>query len=326
MIGLDTSKCYGFEKHRSGWNYAITSLLPYHTLSGIPVDGFLEHSFSWGVEEYLHGANPHNIPYSRPWVGFLHNPPNMPSWFDSFNSPEAIFNRDVFRQSLKSCVAIITLSDYLKGWVNKNCDNQVISVRHPTGTNVPKWSIDKFLNESRPTILQIGYWLRKLESIAKLKAPYPFKKFWLPSDWSYAELLLEVYTKTNKDFYEEKQNWATVKVIHDWLDHSEYDRMLTSGIVFLDLYDSSANNAVIECIARNTPLLVNRLPAVVEYCGEDYPLYFDDLDHAASLLYNKDKIIEAHTYFKNMDKRWIGGAYFAADLQDKLSEILIGGA
>ena len=108
----------------------------------------------------------------------------------------------------------------------------------------------------------------------------------------------------------------------DWIEHSDYDELLTSGVVFLDLYDSSANNAVIECIARNTPLLVNRLPAVVEYCGEDYPLYFDDLDHASRLLCDTDKIIEAHLHFKNMDRRWLGGSYFAADVQRKLKEVL----
>ena len=100
--------------------------------------------------------------------------------------------------------------------------------------------------------------------------------------------------------------------------------MLTSGIVFLDLYDSSANNAVIECIARNTPLLVNKHPAVVEYCGEDYPLYFDNLDHASDMLHDRELIISAHEYFKNMDKSWLNGGYFANDVIAKLGEVTNG--
>tara|TARA_R100000995_G_C3477132_1_gene121603 strand:- start:1539 stop:1871 length:333 start_codon:yes stop_codon:yes gene_type:complete len=102
----------------------------------------------------------------------------------------------------------------------------------------------------------------------------------------------------------------------------DYDEMMTSCIVFLDLYDSSANNAVIECIARNTPLLVNRHPAIVEYCGEDYPLYFDSLDHAFELICDLDKIFAAHEHFKSMDKRWINGSYFANDLTTKLEAVL----
>tara|TARA_R100000908_G_scaffold64981_1_gene51018 strand:- start:6598 stop:7014 length:417 start_codon:yes stop_codon:yes gene_type:complete len=135
--------------------------------------------------------------------------------------------------------------------------------------------------------------------------------------------ILEFYNRTNTSYFQEKYNWAGVEIL-DWLSHNDYDDILTSGIVFLDLYDSSANNAVIECIARNTPLLVNKHPAVVEYCGEDYPLYFENLDHAASILYDKDLIISAHEYLKNMDKSWLNGAYFANDVVTKLGEVTYG--
>ena len=48
------------------------------------------------------------------------------------------------------------------------------------------------------------------------------------------------------------------------LSNEDYDILLSENIVFLDLYDSSANNAVIECIARATPLLVNNLVWVIK--------------------------------------------------------------
>jgi len=67
---------------------------------------------------------------------------------------------------------------------------------------------------------------------------------------------------------------------------------------------------------------VNRHPAVVEYCGEDYPLYFDSLDHAFELICDFDKIFAAHEHFKSMDKRWISGSYFANDLTTKLEAVL----
>jgi hypothetical protein len=37
-------------------------------------------------------------------------------------------------------------------------------------------------------------------------------------------------------------------------------------------------------LARGTPLLVNRLPAVEEYLGPDYPLFYADLSQIESLL------------------------------------------
>lgn len=71
-----------------------------------------------------------------------------------------------------------------------------------------------------------------------------------------------------------------VRVV-DYLTDMEYDRLLSQNLVFLDLYDSSANNALVECIVRGTPVLVNPLDAVVEYLGVDYPLHFDNLAEAA---------------------------------------------
>ena len=78
---------------------------------------------------------------------------------------------------------------------------------------------------------------------------------------------------------------------------------MSSNITFVDLYDSSANNAVIESIARATPLLVNPLPAVVEYLGKDYPFYFENLGEAAKKAENFDLVEETHLYLLNCETR-----------------------
>ena len=87
------------------------------------------------------------------------------------------------------------------------------------------------------------------------------------------------------DFLKSKNEINSVKFI-DHLDNNDYDVLLSQNIVFLDLYDTSANNAVIECIARGTPLLINRHPATIEYLGEKYPFYFDSLKEANEKLNN----------------------------------------
>lgn len=315
MISLNLSTCKGFKEHRSGWSYCINCLRPFHSESGIFVDGFLDQTFARRFDITLP-----SVPFREPWVGFIHNPPNVPEWFDYFAAPQSIIKRESFRQSLKSCKCIVTLSDYMKEWLETKVNVPVISVKHPTQTFCRKWSIDKFLSKKRPAIAQIGYWLRKIDSILDLKSPYPYKKVWLPGN-DYAKEVLKRLEATKELMPEDnKYKWAAVTKL-DRLSNDEYDDLLTSSIVFLDLYDSSANNAVIEAIARNTPLLVNRLPAVVEYCGEDYPFYFDDLDHAADLLKDTDKIIETHHYLKNMNKEWIAGSYFARDFIKKLEDV-----
>ena len=69
------------------------------------------------------------------------------------------------------------------------------------------------------------------------------------------------------------------------------------------MYDSSANNAIIECIARATPILVNPIPAVREYLGEDYPFYFNDLSEAADKALNLELVKETHRYLLGCETR-----------------------
>ena len=72
----------------------------------------------------------------------------------------------------------------------------------------------------------------------------------------------------------------------DRLDNDAYDNILTQNIVFLNLVDASAINTVLECLIRNTPILVNRHPAVVELLGKGYPLYYNSFDLNDAKCYN----------------------------------------
>ena len=76
------------------------------------------------------------------------------------------------------------------------------------------------------------------------------------------------------------RRWAENTREEDQISNADYDRLLSENIVFVELHDANANNAIIECIARATPLLINPLPAVVEYLGRDYPLYYSSLEEA----------------------------------------------
>ena len=115
-------------------------------------------------------------------------------------------------------------------------------------------------------------------------------------------MLLKEYTKIKKKIS------ANYKELFTYLKNlDEYDKLLENNIVFIDLYNSSANNTILECIIRNTPIIVNKLEAVVEYLGEDYPMYFNDLSEIPELL---NKIQDAHDYLKVMDKSEFTMNYF----------------
>lgn len=86
--------------------------------------------------------------------------------------------------------------------------------------------------------------------------------------------------------------------------------MLSENVVFLSLIASVANNTIVECIARNTPLVVNRLPGPVSYLGADYPLFYENLDEVPELL-TYEKILSAHNYLRVVNKQFLSGFEFA---------------
>lgn len=86
------------------------------------------------------------------------------------------------------------------------------------------------------------------------------------------------------------------------VSNDDYDKLLVENVVFLNLVDASAVNTLIECVVRNTPVLVNPLPAVVEYLGPDYPFYYTTLDEAAQKLVTPGKVFAVHEYLKHKNK------------------------
>lgn len=85
-------------------------------------------------------------------------------------------------------------------------------------------------------------------------------------------------------------------------DDQAYDKLLAENLVFLCLLDASAVNTVIECIVRNTPIIINRLPALEELLGSDYPLFYMDFHEAADILGDLDVIRRGHHHIKRLDK------------------------
>ena len=321
MIRIDLSNSSGFGHHYSGWGFCISQLMSIHSESGILCDDFIERAFCWQQIDYYTGKNPYNIPYKRDWIGFFHNPPNVPAWFDSYNAPQAVIQRPSFVESLKYCKCLVALSDYLAGWLQERVDVPVISVKHPTMIPNNKWNINLFFQQRQIPVVQIGYWLRDLLAIRNLKCNHLYEKMWLPSDLEYALTLVEIQERHTLDKYEKQHTWSGVTMLGRIPD-SQYEDLMNRCVVFLKMYDSSANNAVIECIARNTPILINKITPVVEYLGEDYPFYFKNMQDAQDKLHDKQMIIKAHEYLKNMDKTFLSGRYFAIDLVDKLQGVL----
>ena len=85
---------------------------------------------------------------------------------------------------------------------------------------------------------------------------------------------------------------------------------------------ASANNVVIESILRCAPLIINRHPAVEEYLGKGYPLFFDHIEEVADLL-ETDTILSAHQYLEKLDKAPFTGESFMTTVSDSIDRILV---
>ncbi|MEM8859062.1 MAG: tetratricopeptide repeat protein [Chloroflexota bacterium] len=308
--------------HRSGWGLGMDALKALHNQNGVLFDGFLEDLFAWQHKhhtvrdaetllqmfhdyEFDHLATSEEkgmTPYQEPWVGFFHNPPNMPPWFHGDESAQAILARPVMQESLKQCKGLFTLSKYHADWLREQTQVPVSPLILPTEIPETQFSFNRFQTNPHKKIVQIGWWLRQQSAIDQLPVwednPAEYQKMRLipkfyDGAFDYLDSLLETEVKvlgitlTGRNLVEQHH-----------LSNAKYDQLLTENIIFIHLFDASANNTVIEAIARATPVLVNKLPAVVEYLGADYPFYYSDFDDAAQKAMDMGRVQAAHQFLK----------------------------
>jgi hypothetical protein len=95
----------------------------------------------------------------------------------------------------------------------------------------------------------------------------------------------------------------SVEVISN-LSNESYDDLLANNIVFLNLQDCSAVNTVIECMVRNTIVIVNRHPALEELLGKTYPGFYEEnsLVAASLILGNASRLKSCYNHLKKLDK------------------------
>lgn len=260
--------------------------------------------------------------FTTPWVGMIHNPIDMPLWFDYCNSPQELTRKQLFQKSLQFCRGLIVFSEDLKwkllsmgGWP---CEIDVVT--HPTEPTLVRWKALNWISCLRPLqrhrLVQVGYWLRRLSSIWEVEVPNKhWKKYWINrADHGFVCLEKEIYNENlikkiicNKD---------KVNVLS--LSDAAYDEFLSKSIMFVDLYDSSCNNTIIEAIVRHVPIVVRRLPSTEEYLGKDYVLFFDSLDDVPEMLKSPERIHYAHEQLKYLER---SGKYYGDHFVQQMREL-----
>jgi len=270
--------------HRGGWMNVLKAMTPLHNNDGVRCETFIECPFDWFRNKNIKNGS---IPIKEPWVGFIHNPHNMPSWYDNENSVR-VENDLFFKMSLPSCKGLYAMSEYhAKGLRNLFRGLKCESILHPySDEEVPQWK------GNVKNLVAVGWWLRKQSSIYECEVPKGYQKIKL---WAYEKDSLPHQMVKEKLIKEAEILGIKLKRIKELfrLSNAKYDELLSESIVLLDLWDTSANNTILECIQRGVPIIVKDHPAVREYLGDDYPLYFQNVNQVYGLVY---KAQEAHEY------------------------------
>ncbi|MCC6263414.1 MAG: hypothetical protein IT169_07545 [Bryobacterales bacterium] len=300
-----------YPHHRNGWPFVVSAMnaLLRGDGGGVLLDFSVERSFARDIA--LARAEGW-LPFRRPWVGMVHVPPDLPEWSEWGKSIHRIRELEEWRASFEQCKGLVTFSQWMADGLQKEFPVPVLSLRHPVPVAPKHFEWGAFERSASRAVVQVGSWLRKLSSI-----------HFLPIDPSRKRLLIPVEEDQAPRYWrtlEAERQVSGAPPVGEWhctildrLPNEEYDDLLTSHVVFLDLAGAVANNAVLECIMRHTPLLVTRLPSVVEYLGPEYPLYFESLEEAAAKAENLAMIEKAHRYLAAMSKEELSAERFLRD-------------
>lgn len=293
----------GGHMHRSGWPFVLKSIEPlFDPTAKLVFDDFLEKTICnqrEGLQTYVH---------SEPWVGVCHYPYDTPTWYETEHLRD-LENYDSWAESLNNLRLCVTLGENLASWIRAHWGVPCSSIKHPTEIPNIKWSPDKFLKNKEPLLLQVGWYLRNTNAIYQVDAPPFLVKAWLRSRRPIAE---SNHILCGSHFAPKRLIKGVVLEI-ELVDNVNYDILLSENIIFIELITSVANNTIIECIARNTPIILNRHPGPEYYLGEKYPLFFSDFDEIKDIL-TIDRILAAHDYLKNLEKKWLDGSTFCKSL------------
>jgi len=289
---LSLARHLTFPHHRSGWAYALDALKPLLKPEGVIIDPFIEATFCWDLEENERSGK---LPYRNDWIAIIHNPPGIPEWHEYYSAPQSIFELPAWRASQPYCRGIFVFSETMRAWLGQTINVPAAAIVHPTEPADQHFTMEAFLGNPVRRIVQVGSWLRRLHSISLLKVTKLRKTLLSPRPTPDPHLEALLRREAENEPSARNADWSTVEFL-SYQAPGDYDHLLANHVVFLDLYDTVVNNTVLECIARRTPVVCNRLPSLVELLGPEYPLFFSDLDEAAAKAEDLTLIEKAHQH------------------------------
>lgn len=267
------------------------------------------------VEQYFLECN---YQLQKPWIGIIHQAPVSDTiWVADV---DRLLHSPQFLASIKYCQGLFTLSTYLRDYIKLRLpDNLAVAIPvarlfYPISAKIQTPTIMNV----RLSIVMIGGYMRDIDDFLKLVVPNNFEKI----------ILLNEMDNIRPKYLHEFTTQYNIKIINR-LSDDEYEQLLLTSIPFLSLKsDGIASTLLIECIWSCTPILVRRFQSMEEYLGRDYPLFFNSIDQAASLLsfdMNNNNCLQlnAMNYLANMNKDHLTSEAFIHSIASSASYLAL---
>jgi hypothetical protein len=261
------------------WAFALRSLMPLHRDGGATVVASCERAFAEGAG-----------PLRAPWVGFVHTPPGAPEWYPAGLTAEGLLRSPTFLESLPACAGLFCFSEAHRRWLEDRAGVPATSMLLPVRTDATPFSPERFVLNPEKRVVQIGTRLRRLHAIYDLPVTR-LGRCVLRREGAELERLLAA----ERAAYGLEPDEGAVERLRP-PDDEGYDRLLSRNLVFLDLYAWAAGSALLGCVARATPVLVNRLPELEGLLGAGYPFFYATRGQAARFADDLGRIEAAHAY------------------------------
>lgn len=321
--------------HYFGWKNVINNFLQEY--SSTP-NWYTEQFFfdEWIEKLLVWGDRVENLQYVREIkknylkiISFIHNPPYT-KWYDTNYASNVknniIYNNEHTNKNLYSKIEkfnlidniqyIYTLSNDHKEYLYYKCpllQKKIVSIFHPIHISGEEKTFDMMLFNQNKQIIHIGWWLRNFKSFIEFKQPKEYSK----------TILVKKGFEGEWNIFSTRHKMDNITILKE-LSNLDYERLFINSCLYLNLEDTTANNVILEAIKFNTPIIVNRLPAIEEYLGPNYPLFYNnnqDLKKLQNSNYFLSLIELAHDYLKNMDKKHLSCETFNAKLVYDMGKI-----
>lgn len=290
----------GSGKHQHGWPWICSYLQSKSDPSGVLLDDFVEDSIE---------NDPEFAARAEPWVGIFHHPPAPVDQLRNKTHADRYLADPQWKPALSHMIAAISLSEEFGTFLYHHpaITSPVITLVHPTKLTEHRFD-PSALHQPTVQLLTFGSYMKNTRVLEHVATPDWIERVKVePSEGYEAN-----WHAACGRWLSNRQSYSGVKSLPR-LSDVEFEQQLTRSVVILEFFSLAASNALLECVARNVPVLVNRLPAAVEYLGPHYPLFYSRLSEVPELL-TRERLSAGYDYLVRLDKQSFSLYHFAAQL------------